>query len=285
MKHPLKALIAGLFCAITIVAQEPDPKPASLMGDIWTAARKGDLTALQQHIDAGIDIEDRDEEHESTPLHHAAYYGQVETVKWLVGKGADKNARNNDGITPLDAAYARMESDEFDSDTRKAKREVGEYLESIGAEKNEGAFVAVLGLLCCFSCPALFVFGILYAAYTKPKPEEIPTPSKPIMVTTSPQIAGKKVVRTIGLVRGNTIRARHLGRDIMAGLRNLVGGEVTEYGKLLAESREQALDRMLAQADELGANAVLGLQFQTSVVMEGAAEMMAFGTAVVVEDA
>ena len=105
------------------------------------------------------------------------------------------------------------------------------------------------------------------------------------MVTTSPQIAGKKVVKTIGLVRGNTIRARHLGRDIMAGLRNLVGGEVTEYAKLLAESREQALDRMLAQADELGANAVIGLQFQTSVVMAGAAEMMAFGTAVVVEDA
>jgi len=282
MKHPLKTLIAGLFCAITIVAQEPDPKPASLMGDIWTAARKGDLTALQQHIDAGVDIDGRDEEHQSTPLHHAAYYGQVETVKWLVGKGAEKNARNNDGNTPLDAAYARMESDEFDSDARKAKQEVGEYLDSIGAEKNEDLWV---GLLCCFSCPALFVFGILYAVYTKPKPEEIPTPSKPIMVTTSPQIAGKKVVRTIGLVRGNTIRARHLGRDIMAGLRNLVGGEVTEYGKLLAESREQALDRMLAQADELGANAVIGLQFQTSVVMEGAAEMMAFGTAVVVEDA
>lgn len=282
MKHPLKALIAGLFCAITIVAQEPDPKPVSLMGDIWTAARKGDLTALQQHIDAGVDIDGRDEEHQSTPLHHAAYYGQVETVKWLVEKGAEKNARNNDEITPLDAAYARMESGEFDSDARKAKQEVGEYLDSIGAEKNEGDW---FGLLCGFSCPALFVFGILYAAYTKPKPEEIPTPSKPIMVTTSPQIAGKKVVRTIGLVRGNTIRARHLGRDIMAGLRNLVGGEVTEYGKLLAESREQALDRMLAQADELGANAVIGLQFQTSVVMEGAAEMMAFGTAVVVEDA
>ena len=203
-------------------------------------------------------------------------------MKWLVEKGADKNARNNDGITPLDAAYARMESDEFDSDARKAKREVGEYLDRIGAEKKE---VHWYDFLCCFSCPALFVFGILYAVFTKPKPEEIPTPSKPIMVTTSPQIAGKKVVRTIGLVRGNTIRARHLGRDIMAGLRNLVGGEVTEYGKLLAESREQALDRMLAQADELGANAVIGLQFQTSVVMAGAAEMMAFGTAVVVEDA
>ena len=281
MKHPLKALIAGLFCATIIVAQEPDPKPASIMGDIWTAARKGDLTALQQHMDAGIDIEVRDEKHKSTPLHHAAYFGQLETVKWLVEKGAGMNARNNDGSTPLDAAYARMESDEFDSDARKAKREVGEYLDSIGAEKNEDIW---FGLLCCFSCPALFVFGILYAVFTKPKPEEIPTPSKPIMVTTSPQIAGKKVVRTIGLVRGNTIRARHLGRDIMAGLRNLVGGEVNEYGKLLAESREQALDRMLAQADELGANAVIGLQFQTSVVMEGAAEMMAFGTAVVVED-
>ena len=282
MKHPLKTLIAGLFCATTIVAQEPDPKPASLTGDIWTAARKGDLTALQQHIDAGIDIEVRDEEHKSTPLHHAAYFGQLETVKWLVEKGAGMNARNNDGSTPLDVAYARMESDEFDSDARKAKREVGEYLDSIGAEKNEDPW---FWILCSLSCPALFVFGILYAVFTKPKPEEIPTPSKPIMVTTSPQIAGKKVVRTIGLVRGNTIRARHLGRDIMAGLRNLVGGEVTEYGKLLAESREQALDRMLAQADELGANAVLGLQFQTSVVMEGAAEMMAFGTAVVVEDA
>ena len=282
MKHPLKALIAGLFCAITIVAQESDPKPASLMDDIWTAARKGDLTALQQHIDAEVDIDDRDKKDESTPLHHAAYYGQVETVKWLVEKGADKNARNNDGITPLDAAYAGMEFDEFDSDARKAKGEVGEYLDRIGAEKKE---VHWYDFLCGCSCPALFVFGILYAVFTKPKPEEIPTPSKPIMVTTSPQIAGKKVVRTIGLVRGNTIRARHLGRDIMAGLRNLVGGEVTEYAKLLAESREQALDRMLAQADELGANAVIGLQFQTSVVMAGAAEMMAFGTAVVVEDA
>lgn len=282
MKHALKTLIAGLFCATTIVAQETGTKPTTPGDDIWTAASKGDLTALQQHIDAGIDIEVRDEKHKSTPLHHAAYFGQLETVKWLVEKGAGMNARNNDGSTPLDAAYARMESDEFDSDVRRAKREVVEYLESIGADKNENLWFA---LLCGFSCPALIVFGLLYAVFTKPKPEEIPTPSKPIMVTTSPQIAGKKVVRTIGLVRGNTIRARHLGRDIMAGLRNLVGGEVTEYGKLLAESREQALDRMLAQADELGANAVIGLQFQTSVVMEGAAEMMAFGTAVVVEDA
>tara|TARA_B100000700_G_scaffold313267_1_gene398055 strand:+ start:2759 stop:3088 length:330 start_codon:yes stop_codon:yes gene_type:complete len=102
-------------------------------------------------------------------------------------------------------------------------------------------------------------------------------------VVTTPNIPGKNVVCTLGLVRGNTIRARHIGKDIMAAMRNLVGGEVTEYAKLLAESREQALDRMTEQAEELGANAVIGLQFQTSVVMGGAAEMMAYGTAVVVE--
>ena len=104
-----------------------------------------------------------------------------------------------------------------------------------------------------------------------------------IIVVTTPDIPGKNVIRTLGLVRGNTIRARHVGKDIMAGLRNLVGGEVTEYAKLLSESREQALDRMVDQAKELGANAIIGLQFQTSVIMGGAAEMMAYGTAVVVE--
>ncbi len=104
-----------------------------------------------------------------------------------------------------------------------------------------------------------------------------------IIVVTTPDIPGKNVIRTLGLVRGNTIRARHVGKDIMAGLRNLVGGEVTEYAKLLSESREQALDRMVDQAEELGANAIIGLQFQTSVIMGGAAEMMAYGTAVVVE--
>ena len=102
-------------------------------------------------------------------------------------------------------------------------------------------------------------------------------------VVTTPNVLGKTVVRTLGLVRGNTIRARHVGKDIMAAMRNLVGGEVTEYAKLLAESREQALGRMVEQAEALDANAVIGLQFQTSVVMGGAAEMMAYGTAVVVE--
>ena len=78
-------------------------------------------------------------------------------------------------------------------------------------------------------------------------------------VVTTPNVPGKTVVRTLGLVRGNTIRARHVGKDIMAAMRNLVGGEVTEYAKLLAERREQALDRMVEQAEVLDANEVIGL--------------------------
>ncbi|MBL67326.1 MAG: hypothetical protein CMO74_02555 [Verrucomicrobiales bacterium] len=105
-----------------------------------------------------------------------------------------------------------------------------------------------------------------------------------MIIVTSPEIPGKKIKRTLGLVRGNTIRARHVGKDIMAGLRSLVGGEVTEYAKLLAESREQALDRMQVEAEKLGADAIISLQFQTSVIMGGAAEMMAYGTAVKLED-
>jgi len=105
-----------------------------------------------------------------------------------------------------------------------------------------------------------------------------------MIVVTSENIAGKRVVRTLGLVRGNTVRARHIGRDIMAGLRNIVGGEVHEYAKLVAESREQSLDRMIAEAEELGANAVIATRFTTSVLMGGAAELLAIGTAVVVED-
>ena len=104
-----------------------------------------------------------------------------------------------------------------------------------------------------------------------------------MIIVTTPTVPEKKITRTLGLVRGWCSRARHVGKDIMAAMRNLVGGEVTEYAKLLAESREQALDRMVEQAEALGANAVIGLQFQTSVVMGGAAEMMAYGTAVAVE--
>lgn len=105
-----------------------------------------------------------------------------------------------------------------------------------------------------------------------------------IIVTTTEQIAGKRIVRTIGLVRGNTIRARSVGRDIMAGLKNLVGGEISEYTKMIAECREEALDRMIAQAQANGANAVVGMRFASAEMMEHAAELLAYGTAVVVED-
>lgn len=105
-----------------------------------------------------------------------------------------------------------------------------------------------------------------------------------MIVVTSETITGKRIVKTLGLVRGNTVRARHIGKDIMAGLRNVVGGEVHEYAKLMAESREQTLDRMVAEAESLGANAVIATRFTTSVMAAGAAELLAVGTAVVVED-
>ena len=106
-----------------------------------------------------------------------------------------------------------------------------------------------------------------------------------MIITTTMEIPGHRLVRTLGLVRGNTIRARHVGRDIMAVLRNIAGGEVTEYTKMLAEAREQALDRMVEEAQMLGANAIVGIRFQTSMVMAGAAEMLCYGTAVVLEEA
>ena len=105
-----------------------------------------------------------------------------------------------------------------------------------------------------------------------------------ILAVTTPDVPGRQVDRVIGLVRGNTVRARHIGKDIMAGLKTIVGGEIHEYGKLLAESREQALDRMMAEAESLGANAILNVRFATSMVMQGSAEMLAYGTAVVLQD-
>ena len=105
-----------------------------------------------------------------------------------------------------------------------------------------------------------------------------------ITIVTNPDMPGKRIVKTLGLVRGNTVRARHVGKDILAGLRSIVGGEIHEYAKLLAESREQALDRMMVEAEQLGANAIVSARFSTSVVMGGAAEMLAYGTAVIVED-
>jgi uncharacterized protein YbjQ (UPF0145 family) len=104
-----------------------------------------------------------------------------------------------------------------------------------------------------------------------------------MMIVTSESIPGKTVKKTMGLVRGNTIRARHVGHDIMAKLRHIVGGEITDYTKMLAESREQSLDRMAEEARSRGANAVVSVRFTTSMIMENAAEILAYGTAVVVE--
>ena len=105
-----------------------------------------------------------------------------------------------------------------------------------------------------------------------------------MMLTTTQDFPDKKIIKTIGLVKGNTIRARNIGRDIIAALKNLVGGEIEEYTKLLAQSREQALDRMISSTEELGANAIIGIQFSTSYVMQSAAEIMVYGTAVIIED-
>ncbi len=105
-----------------------------------------------------------------------------------------------------------------------------------------------------------------------------------MIITTSPDIPGKKVEKIVGIVEGNTIRARNVGRDILAGLKNIIGGEIEEYTKLMAESREQAIDRMIESAQELGANAVLNVRFSTSYIMSSAAEILAYGTAVITSD-
>jgi uncharacterized protein YbjQ (UPF0145 family) len=104
-----------------------------------------------------------------------------------------------------------------------------------------------------------------------------------VIVVTSDTVPGQRIVRTLGLVRGNAVRARHIGKDIAAAFRNIVGGEVREYAELMAQSREEALTRMTARAEEMGANGVVAVRFATSMIMSGAAEMLAYGTAVVVE--
>lgn len=104
-----------------------------------------------------------------------------------------------------------------------------------------------------------------------------------MILATTETIPGKRIVKVIGLAKGNTIRARHVGRDFVAAMRNLVGGEITDYTKMMAESREQALDRLTADAEAKGANGVIGLRFTTSYVMGGAAELLAYGTAVIIE--
>ncbi|UCC39365.1 MAG: YbjQ family protein [Candidatus Aminicenantes bacterium] len=103
-----------------------------------------------------------------------------------------------------------------------------------------------------------------------------------IMVTTD-FVPGTTIEKNLGLVKGNTIRARHMGRDILAFLRNIVGGEIRDYTKMMAESREQAVDRMVEDAERLGANAIINVRFTTSMIMQSASEILAYGTAVIVE--
>lgn len=104
-----------------------------------------------------------------------------------------------------------------------------------------------------------------------------------IIVTTTEQVPGFKVAKILGIARGATVRAKHLGKDIVAGLRNIVGGEVKEYTEMLAEARDIALKGMIQNAKEMGANGVIGIRFMTSSVAAGAAEVFAYGTAVVLE--
>jgi uncharacterized protein YbjQ (UPF0145 family) len=104
-----------------------------------------------------------------------------------------------------------------------------------------------------------------------------------LIIVTTEGVEGKKVKRTIGMARGSTIRAKNIGKDIMAAFRNMAGGEITEYVKMMAEAREEALKRMTDNAEEMGANAVICVRFGTSMVMQNAAEVLAYGTAVVLE--
>src|SRR5574342_359390 len=100
-----------------------------------------------------------------------------------------------------------------------------------------------------------------------------------MIMTSTDEIKGREIKEVLGLVKGNTVRARHVGQDLMAFLRNIVGGEVYNYTKMVAESREQAIDRMIAEAEAKGANAIVGVRLITASLMQGAAEILAFGTA------
>jgi uncharacterized protein YbjQ (UPF0145 family) len=104
-----------------------------------------------------------------------------------------------------------------------------------------------------------------------------------MIITTSDQVAEKTIARTIGLIRGNTIRARHVGQDFMAGLKKIVGGEISAYTEMMSEAREEAIQRIVADAKSQGANAIVGMRLATSMIMQNASEVLAYGTAVVLE--
>lgn len=105
-----------------------------------------------------------------------------------------------------------------------------------------------------------------------------------MILVTTPEVPGRRIDQVLGLVRGNTIRGRHVGHDVQAMFRNMAGGEIREYTKMMAEAREQAIDRMVDEARALGADAIVALRFQTCEVMKGAAEMLCYGTAVTLHD-
>jgi uncharacterized protein YbjQ (UPF0145 family) len=104
-----------------------------------------------------------------------------------------------------------------------------------------------------------------------------------MILVNTPTISDKKITTTLGIARGSTVRARNVGQDIFAGLKNIIGGEISEYTKLQAQSREQALQRMTEDAQKMGANAIVNVRLTTSMVMQGCSEILAYGTAVVVE--
>jgi uncharacterized protein YbjQ (UPF0145 family) len=101
-----------------------------------------------------------------------------------------------------------------------------------------------------------------------------------ILISTTDTIPGKTITKNLGIVRGNTIRARHIGRDVMAGFKNIVGGEIKSYTELMTVARDEALNRMINEAIDLKADAIVGVRFMTAQVMQGAAEILAYGTAV-----
>ena len=104
-----------------------------------------------------------------------------------------------------------------------------------------------------------------------------------MIITTTEHIEGKKIKKTVGMVKGSTIRAKHIGKDLMAAFRGMAGGEITEYTKMMAEAREEAIQRMIEDAEKQGANTIISVRFTTSMIMQNAAEVLAYGTGVVSE--
>jgi uncharacterized protein YbjQ (UPF0145 family) len=104
-----------------------------------------------------------------------------------------------------------------------------------------------------------------------------------MIIVTSCRVEGKEIIKTVGLVSGSTIQARHVGRDIKAGLKSIIGGEITDYTQMMVDARKEALQRMVADAEKKGANAVISMRFATSMIMPNAAEVLAYGTAVVLK--